>query len=92
MMTTFETPNHIRHNGDKSGSWVRFGVIHSITPINLPGEGHSPRVSIRFRGGVTVDLDPATATELARRLPALLAFMPVIPDVSGAVADLEEVL
>lgn len=90
-MTTYETPNHFRRNGEKSGAWARFGVIHSITPINLPGEGHTPRVSIRFRGGVTVDLDPATATELARRLPALLAFMPVVADVSGAVADLEGV-
>lgn len=88
-MTTFETPNHFHYNFEKHGSHADFGTIHSVTPICLPGDGHNPRLSIHFRGGVVIDLDPATAAELARRLPAMLAFLPTVPDCSGIVADLE---
>lgn len=88
-VNAYETPNHFRRSTDKSGDWAQFGTIHSLTPICIPGEGHHPHIRIRFRGGVTVDLDTATAAELARRLPAALAFMPEVSNCSGAVADLE---
>jgi hypothetical protein len=91
-VTTFETPNHFRRTGDLSGGWARFGNICSITPVNLPGEGHHAKIAIRFKGGVTVELDAAAADELARRLPAVLAFLPVVPDVSGAAVDFGEAL
>jgi hypothetical protein len=83
-----DMPNHFALRTDVTMG-LRFGGVHSMTPLNLPGEGHRPMVSIRFRGGVVVDFDPVTATELARRLPAVLAFLPTIPDVSGAAVDLE---
>lgn len=89
-MTTAETPNHFRHNGDKSGSHAQFGTICSVTPICIPGLGHKPHVNIHFRGGVSMDFDTASAIELARRLPEAIAKLPVLPVIHDAVADLEE--
>ena len=89
-MTNVEvTPNYLKHRDDHSGGHAYFGPIHSMTGISLPGAGHRPHVQIHFRGGVCIDLDPATASELARRLPASLLSLNAIPEVSGAVVDLE---
>lgn len=83
-------PNHFRFNAGQNGSYARFGPICSVTPICIPGEGHTPRINVHFRGGVSMDFDTATATELARRLPEAIAALPVIPNVSGALVDLGE--
>jgi len=83
-------PNHLRHHNADSGGYARFGPICSVTPICIPGVGHTPHVSVRFRGGVSMDFDTASAIELARRLPEAIAKLPVLPVIHDAVAILEE--
>jgi hypothetical protein len=70
-----DMPNRLALHNDMTIGF-RFGHMHSMTPINLPGDGHHPVVKVRFRGGLTLDFDPSTAAELARRLPEALASLP----------------
>lgn len=70
-----DMPNRLALRNDMTLG-LRFGDIHSMTAVNLPGSGHHPHVAVRFRGGLTLDFDPSTAAELARRLPEALASLP----------------
>ena len=90
-MNVEQWPNHFRNRDEKSGGYAAFGGIHSVTGISLPGTGHRPHVHLAFRGGVSIDLDPVTAAELARRLPESLLALTTLPDVSGAATHLPEV-
>ena len=76
-------PNHIHLNGDVLVG-ASFGALSSVTPIVLGGNGHHPHVAVRFRYGLCLELDAATAIELARRLPESVAQLPFIPDVHDA--------
>ena len=67
---------------------LRFGQVQTLTPIYL-GAGHRPVIKVRYRGGLVIEYSPHTAIELARRFPEALAYLPAIPDCSGAVVDLE---
>lgn len=62
-----------------------FGPLHSVTPINLPGEGHVPHIELRFMYGARLDLIPETFAQILRAGPAALAKLPLIPDVHEAV-------
>lgn len=76
--------NHLRIAGDiVFGAY--FGDVCSIVPVCIKGAGHQPYVHVGFRSGLSLELTPETATELARRLPEALASLPTFPDVSGSV-------
>lgn len=81
-----DKPNNFHLNGDVSVG-ASFGVLYSVTPICLPGEGHHPHVKVRFSYGLSICLDAYTATELARRLPESLKQLPLIPDCHDAILD-----
>lgn len=87
MTNVNDLPNCLALHGDVTLGF-RFGEVRSVTPVNLPGNGHHPHIRVRYRGGLTVDYSPAAATELARRFPEALAHMPEVPECSGATADL----
>lgn len=66
---------------------AHFGDVCSVFGVSFRGGGHEPHVHVGFIGGLSLDLDPAAAIELARRLPEALAGLPHMPDVSGSVWD-----
>ena len=87
------TPNHMHICGDTTVGHY-FGAVLSVSPVVYKGNGHHPHYAARFANGLKLELCPATATELARGLTEAIAALPLtdepMPDVSGAVADLEE--
>jgi hypothetical protein len=67
-----------------------FGKHLGSFPVNYPGAGHHAHVQSKFRFGVTLDLDPETATAFANGLLAAVAKLGILPDVSGAVGEVGE--
>lgn len=78
-----QNPNRVHISGDVVFGTF-FGPVCSVVPISIQGAGHQPHVHIGFRAGLSLELTPETATELARRLPEAIASLPRFPDVSGA--------
>lgn len=77
--------NHLRfHHGSTNFADV-FGDFHSVTPVNLVGEGHVPHLEIRTTHGLRLDVTVKWLTELVRDAPAALAKMPYLPDIHDAV-------
>lgn len=83
------TPNHIRLTGDTLVS-AYFGAMTSLTAVSLPGPGHHPHITARFKNGAVLSLDPATATQFARELPAALLKLGVLPDCSAIASEVAE--
>jgi hypothetical protein len=88
-MTDQSKPNFVHCNGDSTYS-RHFGTLLTVTPVTLGGQSQRQTINLAFRYGVHMELTPYEATELARRIPEALAALTVQPNVSGAVADLEE--
>ena len=82
-------PNSAHLCGDITMGF-RFGEIYSVTPIVLSGAGHAPHVAVRFKFGLTLELDAATAVELANRLPKAVERLPEIPDCHDAIGVADE--
>lgn len=80
------TPNSVHLTGDTHFAH-HFGDVASVTPICLPGNGHTPHVDVRFSGSVRLEFSPETLAELCRRGVEALAMLPFIPDVHDAILD-----
>jgi hypothetical protein len=64
-----------------------FGGLINCHPVNLAGQGHQPHVEARFAYGIRLELDRATACELARALTESVAALPFLSnDVHDATA------
>lgn len=79
-----DRPNHIRMTGDILFG-AHFGELRSVVPVSIHGNGHEPHIHLGFVGPLDVNITPALAAELVRRLPEALAALPRLPDVSGSV-------
>lgn len=83
MTNRIDHPNHLHLSGPTVVG-ADFGELLSVTPIILGGHGHSPHIAARFRYGLCIELDAATAIELARRLPESVAKLPELPGCDDA--------
>jgi hypothetical protein len=81
-----ERHNVIHANGDATYA-KHFGGLVAVTPVTLGS--HRQSIAYVFRHGVHFDLTPEDAAEMVARTPAALAALPIFPDCSGAVVDLE---
>lgn len=73
-------PHHLRYQHGSTHFSDDFGAFHSVTPINLIGEGHTAHLEIRSCYGLRLDVSAQWLTELVRQAPAALAKMPFIPE------------
>lgn len=90
MTNTGDTPNRLNVTTNHT-YWVHFGAPFAAMPMHhVHGLGHHPRIKVSFLGGVSIELTPEAATELARRLPEAIAALPVTPDYSGALARIDD--
>jgi len=78
-------PNHLRYQREAVHFSGDFGDLHSITPRNLVGEGHTAYLEIRTCHGLRLDVTPQWLIDLVRQAPEALAKMPFIPEVHDAV-------
>lgn len=68
-----------------------FGDILGIRPMHhVAGLGHDEHLRVSLEGGLVLEITQEFAVKLARRLPEELAAFPELPNVSGALADVEE--
>ncbi|AVO21659.1 hypothetical protein I5I01_gp54 [Mycobacterium phage MooMoo] len=86
--------NRYSHNGSATiqGS---FGQLIGVFPMShVRGEGHDERIDAQFTcpngGKFHLELTRAAALLVAQELLDAAMKLPVAPDVSGALADLEE--
>jgi hypothetical protein len=79
-----DKPNHVHMCGERTFG-APFGAVYSVTPIAIPGLGHDPHLHIAFRFGLSMDITPADAAELSRRIPEALARLPFLPPIHDAV-------
>jgi hypothetical protein len=77
--------NHLRFQRESVHFSGDFGDLHSITPRNLVGEGHSTYLEIRTCYGLRLDVTPEWLAALVRQAPAALAKLPYLPEVHDAV-------
>ena len=68
-------PNRIQLTGDVLFS-AFFGQVCAVIPMTFKGVGHEPHIKLGFIGGMNLEISPAVAVELARRLPEALASLP----------------
>lgn len=78
-------PNHVRYQHGTTHFSDHFGALHSVTPVNLIGEGHVAHLEIRSCYGLRLDVSAEWLTALCRVAPAALAKMPFIPEIHDAV-------
>ena len=70
-MTQLANHVHFGHDGVVFGA--SFGDFHSVTSVNIPGNGHHPHIEVRSKFGLRLDLSPEFAVALIRELPAAIA-------------------
>lgn len=84
-------PNRIHLNAGVTSDHTfgaGFGPLINCHPVNLAGQGHQPHVEARFAFGIRLELDRATACELARALTESVAALPFLSDdVHDAILD-----
>lgn len=89
-INTIQSPNCLHVSGNHTYS-VHFGSPYAAAPMHhVHGLGHGEHIKVSFLGGLSLELTPEAATELARRLPEALAALPIIPDCSGALAHIDD--
>lgn len=82
-----DMPNCLHVSGERSYH-CHFGSVARCDPVNLAGAGHWPHVVALFKFGLKLELDRATAVELARRLTESVAALPFLSDsVHDAILD-----
>jgi hypothetical protein len=81
-------PNHLRYNSGSTHFSDECGDFHSVTAINLLGEGHVAHLEIRSCYGLRLDVSAKWLAELIRKAPEALAKMPMLPDIHDAAGEL----
>lgn len=75
MSTQF--PNRYRSHRGENGGFGTFGDVDSIHPIHVTGSnGHSPHFSVRFQGGLELDLTPDAVAGFIRAAQHALEKLP----------------
>lgn len=82
-------PNHLRYHHRSTNFSEAFGDFHSVTAINLPGEGHTPHIEIRGLFGLRLDVTPEFLIALLRHAPGELAKLRYLRDMHDAVGGVE---
>jgi hypothetical protein len=85
-----ERPNHIHLNAGVLSDHTfgaGFGSLINCRSVDL-GAGHFPHIEAKFAFGIRLDLDRATACDLARALTESVAGLPFLADaVHDAILD-----